>query len=347
MRYTGEKCPYCGEEFTAQDDVVVCPDCGTPHHRGCWFVHGECANADKHAEGYVWSKAVKPEPAAKEPEAEEKTQPKDNESLDVICPDCGESCPNGTLRCPKCGAMFIPFVNQMGAGAPPIAQFKVGFDSNEDINGLKSGDIALFCRTAGASYIKKFRKKCSWNWAAFWFAPYWFFYRKLYKVGMLFFAAFISFSLLAAPAQQYLETHYSAFVTEREQYIAQRKEAAPSNGTLEYLVPMDTYYETEFLTEKLSGNPMGFIKSSFVPLLLDYGFMFLMTGLQILAALTADRLYFKKACTEIKRIRSSTTDERSVQVQLFRAGGTNILIGGASYFAYQSLLYAASYFMMR
>ena len=33
MKYTGIPCAACGKKFTAEDDVVVCPECGTPHHR--------------------------------------------------------------------------------------------------------------------------------------------------------------------------------------------------------------------------------------------------------------------------------------------------------------------------
>ena len=33
--YTGLECPICGEKFTAQDDIVVCPECGAPYHRAC------------------------------------------------------------------------------------------------------------------------------------------------------------------------------------------------------------------------------------------------------------------------------------------------------------------------
>ena len=89
MRYTGESCPYCKVEFTEQDDVVVCPDCGTPHHRVCWFAHGECAAADKHGEGYVWQKSAEPE-QPQETKSEEKTHAHNESNLDIICPDCGE-----------------------------------------------------------------------------------------------------------------------------------------------------------------------------------------------------------------------------------------------------------------
>ena len=30
-RYTGNHCPVCEQAFTDEDDIVVCPDCGTPY----------------------------------------------------------------------------------------------------------------------------------------------------------------------------------------------------------------------------------------------------------------------------------------------------------------------------
>ena len=48
MKYTNYKCPVCNNQFTEDDDVVVCPECGTPHHRECYIQNGNCANADKH-----------------------------------------------------------------------------------------------------------------------------------------------------------------------------------------------------------------------------------------------------------------------------------------------------------
>ena len=41
-RYTGNHCPVCEQAFTDEDDIVVCPDCGTPYHRACWQKIGAC-----------------------------------------------------------------------------------------------------------------------------------------------------------------------------------------------------------------------------------------------------------------------------------------------------------------
>lgn len=48
MDYSDYYCPFCGEVFEEESDVVVCPDCGTPHHRACWKEIGKCFNSDKH-----------------------------------------------------------------------------------------------------------------------------------------------------------------------------------------------------------------------------------------------------------------------------------------------------------
>ncbi|MCL2754431.1 MAG: hypothetical protein FWD35_01780 [Oscillospiraceae bacterium] len=49
-KFAGGKCPVCSELFADTADVVVCPDCGLPHHRACYGELGQCINADKHAQ---------------------------------------------------------------------------------------------------------------------------------------------------------------------------------------------------------------------------------------------------------------------------------------------------------
>lgn len=55
MKYTGKNCVLCGKEFTDGDDIVVCPECGSPHHRNCYKTAGECANKVRHAGKYNWN----------------------------------------------------------------------------------------------------------------------------------------------------------------------------------------------------------------------------------------------------------------------------------------------------
>lgn len=53
-KYEKATCPVCEKNFTETDDIVVCPDCGTPHHRGCYTALHGCANENRHAGGYEW-----------------------------------------------------------------------------------------------------------------------------------------------------------------------------------------------------------------------------------------------------------------------------------------------------
>lgn len=59
MDYTSEKCAGCGVKFSEGDDVVVCPECGSPHHRSCFMSAGECAHAAQHG-SYIWTPEAKP-----------------------------------------------------------------------------------------------------------------------------------------------------------------------------------------------------------------------------------------------------------------------------------------------
>ncbi len=326
MRYLGENCPYCGLEFREGDDVVVCPECATPHHRACWFAHGDCANAEKHAEGFVWKKQAASEP---EPEETEKqnTEP-DGKSLDIVCPDCGKASPNGTLRCPDCGALLVPF-NPMMGGQPPVAQFRPGFDAEEKVGDLKAGDIALFCRVGGARYIKTFRKfaegrKIGFNWGAALFSPFWFFYRKLYQAGVIFLALFVAVSVWMMPAsQKFYETYETAQYEITAVYEESGEEAA-------YAV-MDKY--------------MPDIQAAMKPLYLPTAIQFL---LHLVAALIADKLYYKKAKKDIVQARRSKgSDVRAFQLELFKRGGTSFIGVAATYVANRALLYLAAWLLSR
>lgn len=55
--YTGCKCDACQNIFKKDDDVIVCPICGTPHHRLCYKNLNNCVHADKHESDYSWESA--------------------------------------------------------------------------------------------------------------------------------------------------------------------------------------------------------------------------------------------------------------------------------------------------
>ena len=104
MKYTGIPCAACGKKFTAEDDVVVCPECGTPYHRACYKELGHCVNEARHAEGYVWQppKAA-PGPSVPLEEQPHAPQNKTDGEGYVMCSRCGTVNPAGQERCDLCG----------------------------------------------------------------------------------------------------------------------------------------------------------------------------------------------------------------------------------------------------
>ena len=46
MEFSEFQCPVCNKTFQDGDDVVVCPECGAPHHRECYEQNGHCFYED-------------------------------------------------------------------------------------------------------------------------------------------------------------------------------------------------------------------------------------------------------------------------------------------------------------
>lgn len=193
-RYTGQKCPVCNQVFTEQDDIVVCPDCGTPYHRSCWEVGGVCLYADKHGTGYEWKPEGQPESAAA-----------------ITCPRCGGSNPAGSRFCNGCGLPLAaaqepprvryPQGNRANAAEQnPREQQETPFHSRYDdrlrsedlIDGIKAKDWAAFVQTSIPFYLLNFHKmaqtgrKLGVSLSAFILGPIYFFYRKAWKPGIIF-----------------------------------------------------------------------------------------------------------------------------------------------------------------
>lgn len=64
-RFQNKTCPVCREKIKESDEVVVCPECGTPHHRACYFVKNKCALKFLHGE-FEWQGKLPDELIAEE-----------------------------------------------------------------------------------------------------------------------------------------------------------------------------------------------------------------------------------------------------------------------------------------
>ena len=164
------KCPVCGVEFAEGDDVVYCPDCGTPHHRACYNMAGHCVNARLHGTGFIFNDGS----TVKEPAKQEKNKttaegfyvPKGSEGA-------GEKPQPSIFAAPSLGTNDL-----------------VSHYEKETLDGEKASYYAAAVRTNVVRFMNIFKKfdtsgkKASWNWGAFFFGPYYLLFRKMYSHGI-------------------------------------------------------------------------------------------------------------------------------------------------------------------
>lgn len=184
LNYPGSTCEVCSKTFTKDSDVVVCPVCGTPHHRDCWNSLHHCVNEDKHAEGFVWQA----------PEFK-------SDANSVLCPDCKSINPKDALFCENCGKALnskpqphIPAVAQdirsVAGGEPYVQPSSV---LTGDIDGVSYKDIAIYVGPSAPYFVFKFKRLQKegksyhpFCWSSCIFAPFYLFYRKMWGMGAIF-----------------------------------------------------------------------------------------------------------------------------------------------------------------
>lgn len=202
-RYTGLSCESCKKPFTDHDDVVVCPDCGAPHHRSCYEAQGHCALRDKHSDKFVWQ--------AHMPDAENGRQ-----SRSVICPNCNAANPPHGRYCQMCGSPMehtgADAQNTYGqyahnaqrySGQPDSDFNRSGSPAFErwDIDGVTSQELSAYTGSSSYYFLRQFKLilhtqfNISWNWSALIFNFFYFFYRKMYKVGFALLGFYIASSI--------------------------------------------------------------------------------------------------------------------------------------------------------
>ncbi|MBQ7046957.1 MAG: hypothetical protein IJN85_04360 [Oscillospiraceae bacterium] len=188
--YLGNKCIVCGQKFDEKDDIVVCPECGTPYHRECYIKEGKCINEKLHESGKSWD----PEP---------------DTSGDGYkkCANCGTINKPHTIICENCGAPMLQDLNasmqdegmsgfneaqqesQQGFGGAfgfdPMDKC-CGINPDEEFDDIKLKHIAEFVGTNQMYYIPLFKrmkdtgKKISLNIISM-FAPHLYFaHRKMW-----------------------------------------------------------------------------------------------------------------------------------------------------------------------
>lgn len=177
--YTLAKCPVCQSEFKETDDIVVCPKCGTPHHRECYKKLGHCANEQNHGKEESWYTKNK---------EEQETPQKDN-----VCSACGAENESDAEFCKKCGTALSSEDNQQNIpmNIPILIDPFFGIDPNEEIEeNITVEDMTNYVQINAPYYLSVFKniKKYGvnkFNFSAFFFSNSWLLYRKNYLLGII------------------------------------------------------------------------------------------------------------------------------------------------------------------
>ena len=161
--FTGSKCIICENEFNDNDDIVVCPECGTPYHRECYQKEGKCVNVRLHDQGKSWSDS----------------EYADNENSRKKCAHCGTVNKPHAIICENCGASMVdgldfqqndqngsysgsaPNMNQgfnpYGAGFNPDDKY-CGMNPDEEFDDIKLSEAAEFIGTNKFYYLTLFKR---------------------------------------------------------------------------------------------------------------------------------------------------------------------------------------------
>lgn len=211
-------CPVCGKHFNENDDVVFCPECGTPHHRECYLSLGHCANEDKHAEGYSYAAAPG---SSKTEQTEEKNGATEKGG---ICPACGYENGEGKLFCEQCGTQ-LGNSQQSPYGQNPYSQNGVPqgvfapvsmeeivsqiMPPDEKIDDIPAKDWAIYIGNSAPYYLYQFKKQdmpqkrgLSFTWSALIMPVLYFLYRRMWGIAAI--AAVVFFGLNVPSAMAFL-----------------------------------------------------------------------------------------------------------------------------------------------
>ena len=327
MEFFKYKCPVCDRQFKSGDDIVVCPECGTPHHRECYETTGHCFYEDKHSEDFSFDGSAESDKKA------------DNSDYTVTCPKCNHINEDTTFYCEKCGyplndqdrnkqqtnntntesSPFGQNTPPFGFGGPTI-QFDplAGLKSDEEISeNVKVGEMAKFVGKTTQYYllifdrIKKFGTS-KFNFSAFVFSGIYFLYRKMTAIGIITSLLFLA-------------------LTVGETFIQLMPEYQELFTTLYNLQSETPAFYSIPLTEHFTSNELLFL---FAPLALAA----LKGILMIVCGLTANRAYYKHCNKKIRKIKKSA-DNTNLNKELESNGGVNLPLAISFVAAYVIITY--------
>ena len=329
-KYTGSQCIICQKRFTDEDDVVVCPDCGTPYHRDCWSAQGRCINTSLHAVGGSWS-----------------AQQQENRlrAGGRVCPHCQFVNLPDAKRCESCSG-YLEEPARTGEGAeeqririPLPGGGNAYFDAEDPCCGLPPeekieeetlGDVANYVKTNTLYYIPLFRRfrdtgrRISLNVSCILFPHLYFAYRKMWPMAIL-----SSLILLICSLPATLSGMLSTLTT------------ADFMESMTQLYGAETVRIFDGLTAFLQANQT-LIENLNVPLYL------ISLAVRLVFCLFGNHLYYRFVLGNVSKIRRHSPNDKVRRALLSAEGGTsfwNIIGCCAIYYGAVFVLYMALMFI--
>lgn len=177
-QFENAHCPICNKKFSQDDDIVVCPVCGTPHHRSCYLKEQQCANFDKHETRWFYQTENK----------------HGHEDVGQTCSRCGNENAPDSLFCNLCGTPLqhndmttpsqttMPWLKQVMS---PLGDLS----AKEKLGEFQVADFAAFIGSNTLYFLPRFKqfqnkKAISINFPALLAPSIYFLYRKMYLPGI-------------------------------------------------------------------------------------------------------------------------------------------------------------------
>lgn len=334
MDYIGNKCPACQKYFHADDDIVVCPECGTPQHRECYEQNGHCCNEHLHAQGYDYQK-----------EHEHSA-----ESTNVKrCPNCGKENDPGQFFCVHCGTSLSPTGSQNGNPQQPNFPQGMPYGAGQNQNGgnaynipfmdplggvpgdtdfgdgVTAGETAKYVKQNTPYFIRVFSNiknfnRSKFNFAAAIFTGGYLLYRKMYKLG----AIFASIQLLLLIVESYITIAYSSLFTDFVSVYA-------NSGNMADLV--NGFYQY------MGGLSAAQILMLYLPTLIDI----IRIVLMVVMGVCTNRMYMKHCIRQINLIKQNAAVGENPEATLQTKGGVNTALAVSLLVAYLVILYLPNF----
>lgn len=301
MDYTKYFCPVCNEKFDENSDVVVCPDCGTPHHRECWLNNNKCFNEERHFE----NKNLNADYAVEEG------------TIDVQAPAENEE--------------NTPNIQNDESGENTVIIDGVPVNSTSAEKVLIEGKSALLydiaVRKNQKYYMPRFlaitqlgNKARVWNFWASIVPLAWSLYRKMYKLCAVFLAIYVMIFAVSG-----------YFIYTNEPLMQANAECAAEDPFYYQNILNYEAGQQVVLTAKQQ-NLIEQIKNIQIPSYISIGISVLLIACRVILGLKADSLYMKKIGKTIEKGESLGLKDDALKMYIYRKNGVlpiviSVLIG--------------------